>query len=97
VEAPAAVLTVLGKPDCHLCHVMAAVVRRAAAGLSASVVERDVREDADLLARYRDDIPVLLLDGREIARHRVTEPGLRAQLLALGVSLLPPKERGRDA
>jgi hypothetical protein len=86
VEAAPAVLTVLGKPDCHLCHVMADVARRAAAGLRATVVERDVREDPELHARYRDDIPVLLVDGREAARHRVTEPELRARLLALGVA-----------
>ncbi len=89
MEAPAAVLTVLGKPDCHLCHVMADVARRAAAGLHATVVERDVREDAELYARYRDDIPVLLVDGREAARHRVTEPELRRRLLALGVAARP--------
>ncbi|HVR71381.1 MAG TPA: glutaredoxin family protein [Vicinamibacteria bacterium] len=86
MEAAPAVLTVLGKPDCHLCHVMADVARRAAAGLHATVVERDVREDPDLHARYRDDIPVLLVDGREAARHRVTEPELRSRLLALGVT-----------
>jgi hypothetical protein len=85
VETTPAVLTVLGKPDCHLCHVMADVARRAAAGLHATVVERDVRDDPDLHARYRNDIPVLLVDGREAARHRVTEAELRARLLELGV------------
>src|SRR6185503_9531000 len=68
-----AILTVLGKPDCHLCHVMADVARRAAAAFHAAVVERDVREDAGLFARYRHDIPVLLYEGNELFRHRVSE------------------------
>lgn len=85
MEAAPAVLTVLGKPDCHLCHVMADVARRTVAGLRATVVERDVREDAELHERYRNDIPVLLFGGREVARHRVSKADLRARLLALGV------------
>jgi len=85
VETTPAVLTLLGKPDCHLCHVMANVARRATAGLQATIVERDVREDPSLHERYRNDIPVLLLDGDEVARHRVTEAELRARLLGLGV------------
>jgi hypothetical protein len=85
LEAAPAVLTVLGKPDCHLCHVMADVARRVAAGLQATVVERDVRQDADLHARYRNDIPVLLLGSQEVVRHRVSEADLKTRLLALGV------------
>jgi hypothetical protein len=85
LEAAPAVLTVLGKPDCHLCHVMADVARRTTAGLHATVVERDVRDDPDLHARYKNDIPVLLLAGLEVVRHHVTEADLRTRLIALGV------------
>jgi hypothetical protein len=85
VETSPAVLTVLGKPDCHLCHVMADVVRRAIAGLDAALVERDVRDDPDTCARYRYEIPVLLLGSTELARHRVDEGELRARLLSLGI------------
>jgi hypothetical protein len=88
LEAPPAVLTVLGKPDCHLCHVMADVARRTTARLHATVVERDVRDDPELHARYKNDIPVLLLDGQEVVRHRVSEEDLKARLTALGV---PPR------
>ena len=86
MEPPPAVLTVLGKPDCHLCHVMAGVARRAAAHFHATVVERDVREDPELFTRYRHDIPVLLHEGRELFRHRVSEADLRSRLAALGIA-----------
>ena len=86
LEAAPAVLTVLGKPDCHLCHVMADVARRIAAGLRVIVVERDVRDDPELHALYSDDIPVLLLGTDEVVRHRVTEADLRTRLLGRGVA-----------
>jgi hypothetical protein len=80
---PAPRLTLVGKPDCHLCHEMAAVVRRVL-GPTASLEEKDMREDPDLERRYVFEIPVLLWEGREVARHRVEEAELRARLVAIG-------------
>lgn len=34
--------------------------------------EINIEDDAELLARYRYDIPVLLIDGVEAFRHRLT-------------------------
>ena len=50
----------------------------AARGIRLEV--RDVREDADLLRRYRNEIPVLLEGDVELARHRVTPEELLARL-----------------
>jgi hypothetical protein len=80
---PPLLLTLVGKPDCHLCEEMATVVRRAL-GASAVIVEKDLREDPQLERRYLLEIPVLLFEGHEIARHRVEEQELRARLAALG-------------
>jgi hypothetical protein len=41
---------------------------------------RDVREDPDLLRRYRNDIPVLLEGEVELARHRITAEELLKKL-----------------
>lgn len=79
-----AVLTLLGKADCHLCHEMRRVVELVLADVDLTLVERDVTEHAEL-ARYRLEIPVLLLDGEELARHRVSETALRQRLRAAGV------------
>jgi len=48
------------------------------------LVVRDVREDVELLRRYRNDIPVLFAGDVEIARHRITPEDLIARLAALG-------------
>jgi hypothetical protein len=79
-------LTLLGKPDCHLCHVLAAVVTPVLAEYGATLVERDIRKDAGLRQRYELEIPVLLYGDAEVARHRVTPDELRSRLEALGFS-----------
>jgi hypothetical protein len=76
-------LTLLGRPDCRLCHEMRAVAERVLLE-PARVVERDVREDPELEKRYRLEIPVLLWGEREVVRHRVTEAELRRRLQELG-------------
>jgi hypothetical protein len=76
-------LILVGKPGCHLCEVMRDVVSPVAAELGLTLAERDVRADPELDALYRNDIPVLLLGGREVARHRVTAADLRARLRSL--------------
>ena len=39
--------------------------------------EINIESDADLLARYRYDIPVLMIDGVEAFRHWVTAEAFR--------------------
>jgi hypothetical protein len=75
-ESLAPGLVLLGKADCHLCDVMAAVVERVLAARGGTYRKKDLGEDPRLEVRYRFEIPVLFLDGREIARHRVTEAEL---------------------
>lgn len=79
-------LTLLGKPDCHLCHEMRAVVEKVVAGRNVVVVAEDVRSDPGW-RRYLVEIPVLLLDGDELARHRIGEDELRRLLIERGLTL----------
>ncbi len=75
-------LSLVGKPDCHLCHEMRAVVVGVVGG--DVVTDVDVRADEDLERRYLFEIPVLLWGDIEIARHRVTAAELRRRLRELG-------------
>jgi len=77
-------LTLLGKPGCSLCDKMDDVVQRVV-GTRLPLQHADVRSDPDWLQRYRYEIPVLLWEGQEIARHRITEEELRERLASLGV------------
>jgi Glutaredoxin-like domain (DUF836) len=78
------VLVLLGKPDCGLCAEMREVVERALPALGARLVERDITEDPELERRYVFDIPVLLFEGKEVARHRVGSDELLPRPRAAG-------------
>jgi glutaredoxin len=73
-------VVVYGKPDCSLCEKARAVVERLQPEFGYRIDDVDVTRDPALLSRYREAIPVILVDGREVARLRVTIPGLRAAL-----------------
>lgn len=73
------------KPGCHLCEDMHALVRRVLQGTGVTVVELDITRDLETFVRFRHEIPVLEIDGREVARHRVTEPALLAALRDAGI------------
>lgn len=74
------VLTLFTRRACHLCDAMKEVVREVAGSRAVRLVEVDVDADPALAARYGRDVPVLWLDGREVARHRVTADALAAHL-----------------
>lgn len=77
---PQHVVTLLTRPGCHLCEVAREVVERVVADTGARLDEQDITADDELLARYRDLIPVILVDGRQHDYWRVEESRLRAAL-----------------
>jgi hypothetical protein len=79
-------VVLLGKPDCHLCHVMEDVVAPVLAARGLALVVRDIRADAELLRRYRHEIPVLLAGDVELARHRITADELILRLRQLNMT-----------
>lgn len=82
---PAARILVYTKPGCHLCDDMLILLHRALRGSGVEVHERNIALDLDDYERYKHDIPVLTIDGREVARHRITERALAAALHQAGL------------
>jgi hypothetical protein len=76
------VLILVSKPGCGLCVEMRAVLLKVRPA-SVRLEEIDVREHPDLERRYVFEIPVLLHDGRELARHRLSEVEARALIEGL--------------
>ena len=62
----AAVLTLYGKPGCHLCEEARTAVERARGGRDIDLVEVDITLDPELHRRLGERIPVLELDGEEL-------------------------------
>jgi glutaredoxin len=77
-------LTLYSRPGCHLCEDMKAVVGRivSAGGQSIAVEEVDISTDPRLEALYGTEIPVLMIDGRKVAKYRISEMELRRAIRA---------------
>ncbi|MBI4476807.1 MAG: glutaredoxin family protein [Acidobacteria bacterium] len=70
-------LTLYSKPGCHLCDDMKAIVAPVARRFGVEMDAIDISGDAELMKEYGQQIPVLLLDGRKIAKYRISEAELR--------------------
>ncbi|MGZ5437542.1 MAG: glutaredoxin family protein [Pyrinomonadaceae bacterium] len=68
------------KPGCHLCEVMKEEMAKADCAELYQLAEISIEGNAELFARYRYNIPVLMIDGVEAFRHRLTADSFRAYL-----------------
>ena len=79
-------LTLIGKPDCHLCDdaraVVDSVVSELGDGASVTREELSILDDAELYEKHWDEIPVLLIEGRVHGIWRFDAARLRAAILA---------------
>ncbi len=73
-------IVLVGKPGCHLCDVAREVVEVVCADYDLEFSEINIWEHPGSADRYADRIPVLLVDGAEIAQFRVDPVRLRAVL-----------------
>jgi hypothetical protein len=73
-------VVLIGRQGCHLCDEARDVVRRVTSDVGASWTEVDVDTDERLLRAYSDQVPVVLVDGRQHDFWRVDEQRLRAAL-----------------
>lgn len=80
------VVTLVGKPGCHLCEDARAVVGAVCEETGASWVEKDITEDEELYKEYWEQIPVVLIDGEQHTFWRVDPARLRK---ALGADTKP--------
>ncbi|ALD11912.1 glutaredoxin family protein [Clavibacter capsici] len=82
----ATVLTLVGKPGCHLCDDAREVVTGVLGSLDAdraarvTLEERSILDDRELADRFAEEIPVLLIDGRVHNYWRIDADRLRAAL-----------------
>jgi hypothetical protein len=72
-------LTIYSRPGCHLCDQMKGLVSRVAVSVPVALEEIDISGDAELERLYGIEIPVLMVDGKKVAKYRIGE----AELLKL--------------
>jgi len=80
-KVPDSQLTVVHRHDCELCDEMLNELRSLGRTLPLPPIEVvDVDSDPVLLRRHGFDVPVLLLDGTVVCKHRLDADELRRLL-----------------
>lgn len=75
-------VALVGKPDCHLCDQARVVVADVCTQLGITWQELSILADPELADQYWELIPVVLVDGHEVAHWHVTAGQLRSALEA---------------
>ena len=73
-------ITLVGKPDCHLCEAARDVIAAVCAETGDTFVEVSILDDPELADRYWEQIPVTLVDGVQHDFWRVDPTRLKAAL-----------------
>ncbi len=66
------VVTIYSKPGCHLCEEVKEVIVNAGCPVEFRLEIVNIEQDAELYERFRDDIPVVFINGLKAFKHRVT-------------------------
>lgn len=80
MTTPAARVTLIGRPGCHLCDDARTVISSVCSDLGVLWDERSINDDPELYDRYWEQIPVTLIDGAPHDLWRVDPARLRRAL-----------------
>jgi glutaredoxin len=67
-------------PDCHLCESARRVLENVRAEIPFELEEIDITGDPELERRYRERLPVVLIDGEELFTYFVYPEALRQRV-----------------
>jgi hypothetical protein len=77
-------LTLIGKPGCHLCDDARDAIEQVTQALPdasrITLEERSILDEPELFDKYAEEIPVVLIDGRQHTYWRVDKERLSAAL-----------------
>ncbi|MBJ2120167.1 glutaredoxin family protein [Arthrobacter sp. MSA 4-2] len=79
-EGPPPDVVLVTKPQCHLCEDARAVVERVTASLGLRWREQSVTDAPELLERFAEELPVLMIDGIQRDFWTIDEERLRRLL-----------------
>ena len=84
-----AIVTIYSRPGCHLCDDAKANILSARDELDFDIEEVDIDSDPVLREQYGYDIPVVLINGIKVFKHRVDTGEFRRKLLRIAGN--PPR------
>lgn len=75
-----AVVEMYSKSECHLCDVAKEVVERVRASVPFEFHVIDIEADPELFERYKERVPVVVIDKAFAYQYRVPEEDFRKRL-----------------
>lgn len=76
-------VTLYTKPNCPLCDKALEQIERARQRVAFEFEQVNILGDFEIYERYKHDIPVVHLNGAEVARHRLSSEELLEKLRAM--------------
>ena len=73
---------IYSRPGCHLCDEAKAVIMSAGCSDQFTLEEVNIESDEELLRKYKYGIPVIMIDGLESFKHRVSPDEFRTRINA---------------
>ena len=73
-------IEVMTKKDCGLCDDAREIIEQVIAGIPAEIKMTDIESDPELFERYKEKIPVVLINGKESFVYKVHPVTLRKKL-----------------
>jgi glutaredoxin len=73
-------MTLYSRPGCHLCDEMKKLIAPLVWRFNARLREVNIDDDPILRQRYNEEVPVLFLGSRKVAKYSVDIEQLRRQL-----------------
>lgn len=74
-------VVIYSRPECHLCDVAKQIIEQSGCEDLITLEVVNIDEDTDLHDRYKNDVPVIFIDGLEAFRHRLTPEEFRKSLV----------------
>jgi glutaredoxin len=65
------------RPGCHLCEEAKRAIEQAGCEEAYDLTEINIESSEQLLDEYRNDIPIIVIDGVEAFRHRLNSAEFR--------------------
>jgi glutaredoxin len=63
---------IYSRPDCHLCHEAEEAIRHSSCSPEVEIEMVNIDEDPRLQELYKDDVPVVFINGVKVFKHRVS-------------------------
>jgi glutaredoxin len=73
-------VTLYGKPGCHLCEMAQKVIEHVRSQRPFELEKKNIMDDPADFRRFSSEIPLVMVNGKEIAHHGLTAAQLESAL-----------------